>query len=326
MTSSKQRLSNSKWLKSYSKTASGDTKIQIDNIITLYSDGRISQLPTAINLIDGLTTTDKRKHKAGIKRYTKEISKHETQQPLKHRLREKQAVRIQKLQESNQKEYLIDVFLYSMNQQIPTQRPDFKKYGESYYCLGARGYRQLTVKAPSTFPSNHIKTKITQAEEDKQEWSQAIKILKTSTDFKKFYVDIEPYLAAVYFASPQSITPSDKAYDHLNESLQDATKVSFNCNYIETSIKLNVETFKEAVENTHCVINECWINSIYDVYHEALLLETRRRHITRKTIISNIGMTEESIKHGISVEQFGHFSENIIYNYGNYGYMIHFII
>mgnify|MGYP003329429521 CR=1 FL=1 len=64
--------------------------------------------------------------------------------------------------------------------------------------------------------------------------------------FKKVYVNIEPYFNAVYFASPQSITPSSKAYDPLNQSLQDATTVSMNCKCIETSVKLNVETFKEA--------------------------------------------------------------------------------
>ena len=34
---------------------------------------------------------------------------------------------------------------------------------------------------------------------------------------------------------------------------------------------------KEATENEKYIKNECWLNSIYDFYHDSLLRTTRRR-------------------------------------------------
>ena len=61
------------------------------------------------------------------------------------------------------------------------------------------------------------------------------------------------------------------------------------------------DTFMEAIRNKNHTENECWINSIYDFYKDTLLSENKRKQITRATILNDIGMTEDTIKHGISV-------------------------
>ena len=77
---------------------------------------------------------------------------------------------------------------------------------------------------------------------------------------------------------------------------------------------MNADTFKEAIENKNYIENECWINTIYDFYKDTLLSDKRRKHITRETILNDTGITEETIKHGISLNKIVLFSKNITYN------------
>ena len=60
------------------------------------------------------------------------------------------------------------------------------------------------------------------------------------------------------------------------------------------------DTFMEAIRNKNHTENECWINTIYDFYKDTLLSENKRKQITRATILNDIGMTEDTIKNGIS--------------------------
>ena len=49
--------------------------------------------------------------------------------------------------------------------------------------------------------------------------------------------------------------------------------------------------------------NECWINSIYDCYHDTLLRTDKKRNmITRATILEVLGRTEDNIKQGLTVD------------------------
>ncbi len=59
---------------------------------------------------------------------------------------------------------------------------------------------------------------------------------------------------------------------------------------------MSKDTFKHALQNDNDIKNECWINSIYDFYKDSLLSENNRKHITRQTILKDIGFTEDTIK------------------------------
>ena len=58
-----------------------------------------------------------------------------------------------------------------------------------------------------------------------------------------------------------------------------------------------------AIKNNKYVENECWINSIYDFYHDTLLRPDKKKNmITRQTILEVLGRTEEDIKIGLTVD------------------------
>ena len=196
------------------------------------------------------------------------------------------------------KTYLVDALLFTTEGNVE-KRPDFKKYGKSYWKLSVK-YVQYSVTIPREFPSTLIKQRITDTEEDKKEWKQIISIMKSDAEFKKYYDLRESYINAVYIGRVERIKNRRSSYNPLDENLRDATKISINYRYIETNLNMNSSTFKEAIKNKNYVENECWINTIYDFYKDTLLSDKRRKHITRETILNDIGMTEETLTQGIS--------------------------
>ena len=57
--------------------------------------------------------------------------------------------------------------------------------------------------------------------------------------------------------------------------------------------------------------NECWINTIYDFYHETLLDPKKpvRYRITRDDILEILGKTKDSIKEGLTIHEVAPFFE-----------------
>ena len=87
----------------------------------------------------------------------------------------------------------------------------------------------------------------------------------TDDTFKDYYNKKESYINAIYISRSERIKKRRSSYNPLDEDLRDATKQSIYYRYIETNLNMNVDTFKEAIENKNYTKNECWINSIYDV-------------------------------------------------------------
>jgi len=134
-------------------------------------------------------------------------------------------------------------------------------------------------------------------------WKQIISIMYTDAEFSKYYDLRVSYINAVYIGRVERIKNRRSSYNPLDENLRDATKQSIYYRYIETNVYMNADTFKEAIENKNYIENECWINTIYDFYKDTLLSDKRRKHISRETILNDIGITEETIKHGISLNK-----------------------
>ena len=187
------------------------------------------------------------------------------------------------------------------------KKPDFKKYDRSYWVIGKRDYRQYSITISQNFPSTLIKQRITNKKPDATEWRQIIRIMLTDTEFKTFYIKHLPYINAIYIGAIERLKKRSSSYNPLDENLRDATKISINYRYIETNLNMNASTFKEAIENKNYIENECWINTIRDFYKDDLLSNKCRKHITRETILNDIGMTEETIKKGISLNTIGAF-------------------
>ena len=72
--------------------------------------------------------------------------------------------------------------------------------------------------------------------------------------------------------------------------------------YASNQIDVAQDTLQEAMKNEKYVKNECWLNSIYDFYHDSLLRTDKKRSmITRETILQVLDRTEDNIKHGLTI-------------------------
>ena len=90
----KTRERNLKYLLSLGRKAKGEATVKVNKILTLYNQGKISQIQTAENIINKLTSskTDK-KQKSAFKKYDKIVDKYQANEPLNKRLVEKKQVK-----------------------------------------------------------------------------------------------------------------------------------------------------------------------------------------------------------------------------------------
>ena len=79
------------------------------------------------------------------------------------------------------------------------------------------------------------------------------------------------------------------------------------------NIRFNKNTFRQALENENYKRNECWLNTLYDHYHDSLLNPNRSQRyvITREKILDTIGRTEENIQDGLTIDDILPFFKNI---------------
>ena len=105
--SSRIRLKSYKYLSYLSRNASTDVKDQVNTLINLYRDGKISQLQTAENLLFKLLNRDKKVQKSGINAYNKLVKQVHDKKPLSERLAAKRNAAIKQ-------DYLIDSFFSAL--------------------------------------------------------------------------------------------------------------------------------------------------------------------------------------------------------------------
>jgi hypothetical protein len=74
--------------------------------------------------------------------------------------------------------------------------------------------------------------------------------MKSSKDYYK----IKPgYIEGIYIKHYDSLEPSSKKYNPLDEGLKDATKSSINYKYIETEVNIEFDTITEAIKNNNYI-------------------------------------------------------------------------
>jgi hypothetical protein len=84
--------------------------------------------------------------------------------------------------------------------------------------------------------------------------------------------------------------------------------------YCSTPLDLTRDTFRQALENKNYKRNECWLNTIYDHYHDSLLNPNRSQRICsykRKDFRYIISRTEENIQDGLTIDDVLPFFQNI---------------
>jgi hypothetical protein len=220
-----------------------------------------------------------------------------------------------------EKEYHLVVNFYSEGQNFEGQKP-YMKNGQPWYLMfHSQKDRLLTVKGPDPFPDiikqfvekpsiQLTKRKVQKlgseysyknTPEHKLLWDRSIKMFCTDDEFAENYKLNGHYIAAFKVLKMTVFEKESAKHNPLDANLKDTQKVSINNTYIESKIDTTFDTFKEAIANKHYKVNQCWINTITDVYGDTLLSNRRRDVVNRANILNIIGKTEEDIEDGVSV-------------------------
>ena len=94
---SKTRERNVNYLLSLGRRAKGEATPKVSKIITLYNQGKISQIQTAENIIRKLINTKTEKEqKSAFKQYEKIVENYKANEPLNKRLTDKKEMRKKK--------------------------------------------------------------------------------------------------------------------------------------------------------------------------------------------------------------------------------------
>jgi len=114
----------------------------------------------------------------------------------------------------------------------------------------------------------------------------------------------ESYLAGLYLMNLKDASDQgNTAFIPKKAKSKDTEKLAAFYRFTTTELDLDASTFKEAISKKRYAKDECFINSIYDFYHDNLLRSDKKRNvITRASILKTIGKTEESVKEGLSIE------------------------
>ena len=123
------------------------------------------------------------------------------------------------------------------------------------------------------------------------------------------------YVVAFKIFSVDTIVESKSKHNPLSKKLKNAApKISVHNKYIETKLNTCFNTFKEALAYPHYVNNECWLNTIQDVYGDTLMSSKKREVVNRAKMLEVIGKTEETVKDGVSVEDVMPFLKSIAFS------------
>ena len=159
---------------------------------------------------------------------------------------------------SPQKDYLLNVVLYSDTPNFTGQKP----WQGLFMMFPKDSHRQYQVKAPKIFPQS-IMRRVVRRDRTKREanlFKLGIKIFSTDEEFAELFDKKGHYIIAFKIFSADSIEPTKSKHKPLEKNLKDAQKMSMNCKYIKTNIDTSFDTFVEAIAKKHHVVNECWLN------------------------------------------------------------------
>ena len=202
------------------------TMTKINNVIDLYEDRKISQVTTAVNLINGLTTGNAKAKEKGNKAYQKAVEKYEGATPITERMRNtpakareakqekavernkqqvlrriRQKMAVRQIQNKasqkifgNRKRYSVAYMLFSVEPRN-SKRVAFKVNGVSFYpLLTSPVVRTANIKS-NDFIEGIVKRKIT-SDFDKQMFKKVMMVMKTDESFVRQLQSLE-YVDAI---------------------------------------------------------------------------------------------------------------------------------
>ena len=208
--------------------------------------------------------------------------------------------------------YTLRVLLFTSSASEPTgvvnalneeQQNTYKKYITKKYHkhrLFWAGRLEVTMGSNEFFEG--VKDKLVVGQARNKEWKELSRICMTDTHFKNREQVARGYLDAIMVLSYDKKPEIARAAPLTTRKRSD-DQLMIQYNYASNTIDVAQDTMKEAMENKRYVKNECWLNSIYDFYHDSLLsTEKKRDMVTRETILQVLDRTEDNIKQGLTID------------------------
>ena len=143
-------------------------------------------------------------------------------------------------------------------------------------------------------------------QQEEEEFSEMTEILSYSRELYDYVKEKKKgYIVGYYLLKCKLLDPNPiKTRKPTQVKLKSEQKLAINYRYTQTELDLTKDTFKGALDNNNYVVNECWLNTLYDFYKDSLLSPTKQRYrITRQTLLDIFGKTEDDIKDGLTVEE-----------------------
>jgi len=310
---------NIKQLKSLIEHAPVANKSKIKKVISLYEEKKIPNFKTALNLSIKLFSPSLYKKEDVDKSYNEIINKYKEAEPITGRLK-------REIESKRPKKYECKVLLY---RDVPvgteTDKPmehnglshkdneKYKKYMRKRY----KGYHQYfsghlnilvsdsNVKLLSNNINKFVKRMSTDPKHDlgNPVFLDINNIFMTDDEFKDRVKHDHEYITALYILELRSydnVEPVNPA----KVPKRAGNKSNICYKYCSTSLDLTKNTFRQALEKKNYRRNECWLNTLYDHYHDTLLNPNRSQRyvVTREKILNIINRTEETIKDGLTID------------------------
>ena len=309
------------------------TMTEINNVINLYEDRKISQFTTAVNLINGLTMGNAKAKEKGMKQYEKAVAKYEDKAPITERMKAtvKKARKGKEVKEvvrktdkqpvfkrqaigglstkakdifKGRRNYDVKYMLFSINNRSGAKKASFILDGVAYYplLLLTRGNASVVGSAnvrANEFIETLVKRRIRQYRDTEKFLFRKLMItMNSSSEFKEATGHLIEYADAIRIESVEIVETDTGGYDEKEEPLQQGNSISTYYRYIQTEVNAEAETMKEALNKQNYRENECWINALLENFEGTNLTREKRQQkntktLTRDKVLELLNMTED---------------------------------
>mgnify|MGYP003347215631 CR=1 FL=1 len=131
------------------------------------------------------------------------------------------------------------------------------------------------------FQQNHLINR-TENENSKRQSKEFKAVVDFMSSKNKIFNDMmdatgKAYLAAVYLMDLKDTGTIDTSFVPKKAKNKDTSKIGAYYKYTTTPMDLSKSTFEEAIQNHKYVQHECFINTLYDFYHDSLLSADKKK-------------------------------------------------
>ena len=308
-----------------------DIQTKINHVVDLYEDRKNTIYTTAVKLIDGLMTTNDKARAKGVREYNKAVEKFgekervsEKQERALEKARETRTIK-GKLRKATDKEreglskfvskvkdtfkdrkiYSVKYILFSRNGASKTG--GVLRDGIRLYPIWTRPPWKIANIKVNDFIKSLVKRLV-------PKWEKAmferLAMIMSSDDTFKRDLEILDYVDAIRIETIDDVSDIDARDINMRDVplRESAQHLSIYHRYIETEVDAEYHNVKDAIENKKYKDNECWINSINELYEGTELMREQRgklaKTLNRSKVLELIEMTEdEYIEKGATINQ-----------------------